>query len=163
VTERLPRTRRPALVRRLSKRRRVDVDDALALREALEPGAAEMAARRALTADDRDHLRTCLAECEAASGIDDYRRADSRLHLAIAELTGSASLVAAVADVRMRVNGMLDAIPELGPNVAHSNAQHAQIVSAIIGRDPEAARRGMAEHVAGTAALLRGFLGEEFR
>jgi len=33
-------------------------------------------------------------------------------------------------------------------------------VRAILAGDPEKARRTMEEHVAGTAALLRGFLGD---
>jgi DNA-binding GntR family transcriptional regulator len=83
---------------------------------------------------------------------------DSRLHLAIAEVTGSASLTAAVADVRMRLNEMLDAIPLLERNIGHSNAQHALIVEAVLDGNAEAARRAMAEHLEGTGALLRAFL-----
>jgi DNA-binding FadR family transcriptional regulator len=45
-------------------------------------------------------------------------------------------------------------------NLEHANAQHASIVRAILAGDPEKARRVMAEHVAGTAALLRGFLAD---
>jgi DNA-binding GntR family transcriptional regulator len=83
---------------------------------------------------------------------------DSRLHLAIAEITGSTSLTAAVADVRMRVNELLDAIPLLQRNLVHSNDQHRAIVTAVLDGDPEAARRAMVEHLAGTTALLHGFL-----
>ncbi len=56
---------------------------------------------------------------------------DSRLHLAIAEVdAASASLTTAVADVRMRINDLLDRIPLLPPNLDHSNAQHEAIVTA---------------------------------
>ncbi|GIH70605.1 FCD domain-containing protein [Sphaerimonospora thailandensis] len=37
-------------------------------------------------------------------------------------------------------------------------AQHDAIVAAILAGDPETARRAVAEHLAGTAAPLRGFL-----
>ena len=40
----------------------------------------------------------------------------------------------------------------------HSNEQHEEIVRAILDGDPAAARRSMAEHLDGTASLLRGFL-----
>jgi DNA-binding FadR family transcriptional regulator len=83
---------------------------------------------------------------------------DSRLHLAIAEVSGSPSLTSATADVRMRLNELLDAIPLLAVNLEHSNQQHDQIVSAILAGDPVAARQAMQEHLSGTAALLRGFL-----
>lgn len=140
--------------------RRVDpgeLADALTLRAAVETGAAECAAGRALGPVERRNLLARLTECRDAS-VDSYRRKDSRLHLAIAEATGSASLTAAVADARTRVNALLDRIPLLPPNLAHSNDQHELIVTCILAGDPEAARRAMAEHLDGTALLLRGFL-----
>jgi DNA-binding FadR family transcriptional regulator len=134
-----------------------DVEDVLVLRHVLEVGAAEAAAMAVLTQQDRSHLRACLDECSAAA-MPDYRRMDSRLHLAIAEMTGSASLTAAVADARSRLNVLLGAIPLLERNIAHSNEQHARVVAAIHDGDPARARRTMAEHLAGTSALLHGFL-----
>jgi GntR family L-lactate dehydrogenase operon transcriptional regulator len=133
------------------------LEDALTLRYVLETGAAEMAAARALTTADRAHLTGTLAEASAAD-LTDYRRKDSRLHLAIAEVTASGSLTTAMADVRTRVNQLLDEIPLLDPNLEHSNAQHEAVVAAILAGDPAAARRAMAEHIEGTASLLRAFL-----
>jgi DNA-binding FadR family transcriptional regulator len=133
------------------------LDDVFILRNALETGAAQAAAARTLAKDERRHLHDCLADASAAS-LADYRRVDSRLHLAIAEVTASSSLTQAVADARMRVNDLLDRIPLLPLNIEHSNAQHVRIVTSILGGDPESARQAMAEHLDGTAALLRGFL-----
>jgi len=134
-----------------------DLEDALTLRSVLECGAADAAARRELSDDERRHLVDTLTECdEAERGA--YRQLDSRLHLAIAEVTGSASLSAAVADVRMRINDLLDQIPVLAPNIEHSRVQHRTIVDAILAGDPDAARASVDEHLQGTAALLRGFL-----
>jgi DNA-binding FadR family transcriptional regulator len=144
--------------RRLTRKPGGDLDDTLALRQVLEVGAAEQAARRGLDEHDAGHLTDCMHDCADATDQTDYRRLDSRLHLAVAELTGSASLTAAVADVRMRINRFLDAIPLLERNMAHSEAQHRRIVIAILAQDVEAARRAMAEHLSATAALLRGFL-----
>ena len=134
-----------------------DIHDALTLRIVLETGAAEAAAGRSLGPAERRGLRARLEEASTAS-LAEYRRKDSRLHLAIAEATGSASLTAAVADSRMRVNELLDTIPLLEPNLAHSNAQHERIIASILDGDPAAARQAMAEHLDGTASLLRGFL-----
>lgn len=133
------------------------VEDALALRRVLDLGAVELAASVPLSAAARDGLRAALADCERA-GADRYRPADSRLHLAIAELSGSPSLVAVAADARVRINDLLDAIPLLERNIVHSNKQHEQIVKAIVRGQPAAARAAMEEHLAGSAALLRGFL-----
>ncbi|MGZ0148481.1 FadR/GntR family transcriptional regulator [Kribbella sp. WER1] len=156
VNEQLPKPRRtPA--KRLARDLGDGLEDALTLRLVLETGAAEAAASRALSTAERDHLQRCLAD-NAAASLTDYRRLDSRLHLAIAEVTGSPSLTSAMADVRMRLNELLDAIPLLERNIQHSNEQHAAIVGAILGADPEAARRAMQEHLQGTAVLLHGFL-----
>jgi DNA-binding FadR family transcriptional regulator len=152
-----PPRRSAGAARRTAERMGPDFDDALLLRDVLEAGAAEAAASAALSQSERIHLRARLDEC-AAAVPGDYRRMDSRLHLAIAEVTGSASLTAAVADVRMRLNEMLDAIPLLERNIGHSNAQHALIVEAVLDGNAEAARRAMAEHLEGTGALLRAFL-----
>jgi GntR family transcriptional regulator, L-lactate dehydrogenase operon regulator len=133
------------------------LEDALTLRSVLELGAAEAAARRELSEDERRHLQERLNDCDAADRPG-YRQLDSRLHLAIAEVTGSASLAAAVADVRMRINDLLDQIPVLAPNIEHSRVQHRTLVAAILAGDPLAARAAAEEHIDGTAALLRGFL-----
>ncbi|HEX9335750.1 MAG TPA: FCD domain-containing protein [Pseudonocardiaceae bacterium] len=150
VGERLPAD----VARRLSE----SLDDTLTVRYVVETGAAEVAARRTLTPGQRRHLAEMLVETSAADLVE-YRRKDSRLHLAIAEVTGSASLTTALADVRMRINELLDEIPLLPPNLGHSNTQHEAIVAAILGGDPQAARQAMAEHLEGTSALLRAFLG----
>lgn len=133
------------------------LEDALVLRRVLDLGAVELAASAPLSASACAGLRSALAECDCA-GLERYRPADSRLHLAIAELSGSPSLVAAAADARVRINDLLDAIPLLERNIAHSNRQHAMIVRAIVRGQPAAARAAMEEHLAGSAALLRGFL-----
>ena len=135
-----------------------EVDDVLALRGILETGAARLAAGRSLSAADRELLWARLQETAAAS-IADYRRLDSRLHLAIAELVGSPSLVPLLADNRTRVNELLERIPLLEPNIGHSNQQHEAIVVAILTGDAERAVAAMDEHLEGSAALLRGFLG----
>jgi len=134
-----------------------DLHDVLTLRKVLETGAAETAAGRSLGPAERRGLRARLEEASTSSLVE-YRRKDSRLHLAIAEATGSAALTAAVAESRMRANELLDHIPLLEPNLAHSNAQHERIIASILDGDPAAARQAMAEHLDGTASLLRGFL-----
>jgi len=147
-----------AQVRAIARQMGESLEDALAFRRALEVGAVELAASRPLPPARRDYLAARLADCDRA-GSADYRQRDSLLHLAVAELSGSPSLAAAVADVRMRLNDLLDAIPLLERNIAHANEQHAELVAAILAGEPDRARRVMEEHVAGTAALLRGFLG----
>ena len=157
VMRSLPKLTKPA-ARRLAKQTGADLEDTLTLREVLEVGAADQAATRELDDQDAGHLNSCLADCANATDLAMYRRLDSRFHLAIAEVAGSPSLTAAVAQVRMRTNAFLDAIPVLTRNVEHSEDQHVEVVVAILAGDREGARRAMAEHLNATAALLRGFL-----
>ena len=134
----------------------IDVEDALNFREVVEPGAAELAARRTLTADERAWL---AASCRAVREAPDnaaHRVADSRLHLAIAALAGSPMLVTRA---QATLHELLSAIPVLRTNIEHSNDQHDAIVDAILGGQAEAARIAMGEHCEATAALLRGLIG----
>jgi DNA-binding FadR family transcriptional regulator len=134
-----------------------NLDDVLSLRRVVEPGAAALAASRTLSAADRSSLLEYLrAATDCKPSV--RRRADSRLHLAVAALGGSALVTAVVADVQMRLDELLRAIPVIPGNIAHSDQQHAAVVEAILGGQPERARAEMEEHVDGTAALLRGFL-----
>jgi GntR family transcriptional repressor for pyruvate dehydrogenase complex len=134
-----------------------EINDVLGLREILEVGAARAAAGRELSAADRELLWNRMRETAAAS-IDDYRRLDSRLHLTIGEVVGTPSLVSLLADNRTRVNQLLDGIPLLARNIEHSNQQHEDIVVAILTGNVDRAASAMSEHLAGSAALLRGFL-----
>ena len=134
-----------------------DIHDVLVLRAVLEPGAAYHAAINDLTGELRERLWSVHHETASAT-VDDYRRLDSRLHLLIAEMAGSNSLVNQIAQSRVKVNELLDGIPLLPPNIAHSNEQHETIVMAILSGRPDDAEAAMRAHLEGTAALLRGFL-----
>lgn len=134
------------------------IRDILIFREVVECGAAYFAANSELSREFRGALQDAHEQTCAAAAAD-YRRLDSRLHLLIAEITGSPKLISEVAYSRMRVNELLDSIPLLPPNIAHSNEQHEKIIGAILRGNPTAAQSAMREHLAGSAALLRGFLG----
>jgi DNA-binding FadR family transcriptional regulator len=150
--------------RRIAREQSGRLDDALTFRLVIETGAAETLAQRVggqLPCDEpqrvRDELCARLADVNGASP-GDYRRLDTLFHLAIAELAGSSLLAAAAADARLRLNDFLNAIPVLQHNIDHTAAQHSAIAAAILAGDPDGARRAVAEHLEGTAALLRGFL-----
>ena len=134
-----------------------ELDDVLGIRRVLEAGAARAAAGRTLEAGSRDALWTAhLDACSAAE--DDYRRHDSLLHLMIAELSGIPSLVPLVTENRARINAWLGTFPLLPRNIEHSNEQHDAIATAILAGRPDAAEAAVLEHLAGSEALLRGFL-----
>ncbi|MFD6081740.1 FadR/GntR family transcriptional regulator [Streptomyces hydrogenans] len=145
-------------VRRIAASMGDELADALAFRRVIEPGAAALTAERALTADERQFLQARLDDVRSADHTT-YRLMDSRFHLALAEMSGSPSLYASVAETRLRLNDLLNAIPLIERNIEHSHEQHNDILMAILRGDARTARAVMEDHVAGTAALLRGFLG----
>lgn len=152
------------LDRRTRARERVETDleaycDALTLRRVVEPGAAAVAARRDLTPEQRDWLHAAQQEVATAEDPMLHRQADSRLHLAVAKLTGSERLLDLVASVQRDLHEMLSAIPVLKVNITHSNAEHRRLVEAILGGDADGARAVMECHCDASAALLRGLLG----
>jgi DNA-binding FadR family transcriptional regulator len=134
-----------------------DLEDVLGLRRVLETGAARAAAERTLDAAARERLWQ-QHEATTTAPEADYRRMDTLLHLTIAELAGIPSLVALAAENRARVNEWLDTFPLLPRNIEHSNEQHEAIVNAILAGRADAAESAVREHLAGSEALLRGFL-----
>jgi len=134
-----------------------DLVDRLQFRRAVEPSAAQLAAERASDLDT-DHL-SALVEDAAGAAKADYRGRDLRLHLAIAELTGSPSLVETIARVQTQLSDLLGAFPIVEASLKHSDQQHIAIVRAIQHGRPARARQLMEVHVDATANLIRGFLG----
>ena len=146
----------PGEARRIALEDGSKLTDALTFRLVVETGAAEVLAQSGGDGG-RDVLLARLADLNSATP-GDYRRLDTLFHLTIAELTGSSLLTAACTDARMRLNDLLNAIPVLRHNIDHTARQHTAIVEAILAGDAVRARRAVAEHLDGTAALLRGFL-----
>lgn len=135
-----------------------EIEDILVFREVVECGAAYSAAVAEMTNEMRVALWRAHLDTSQAKALD-YRRLDSRLHLLLAEVSGSNKLVTEVAFSRMRVNELLNQIPLLPPNISHSNEQHEAIIQAVLRGDSSAASDEMRKHLQGSAALLRGFLG----
>lgn len=134
-----------------------ELTDTLQFRRALEPSAAQLAAERVGEVDS-SHL-TELAHRAAAAPLADYRAQDLRLHLAIAGLSDSPSLVDAVARLQTQLSDLLGAFPIVEASVKHSDKQHAALVRAIQRGNATRARALMEAHVDATANLIRGFLG----
>ncbi len=106
--------------------RRAELMDSLVFRRVVEPGACYLAASRALNEDQQRLITDALQAVAAAESPAEHRQADSRLHLAIASLTGSPQLIDAVTGVQAELNDMLLAIPVLPVNIEHSSRQHAR-------------------------------------
>jgi len=132
--------------------------DACDARLAVELGVALLAADRA----GAGHLETLaeLVETMEAS-LEDfaaYRQADVRLHVLLAEATGSPRLVAATTEAQGEMTGLIAQIAHPPEVLARSNAQHARLLAAVRRRDGRRATALMAEHLQGTEHVLAGLL-----
>ncbi len=127
-------------------------------RMAVEVGIAVLAAERA-----EPEMLAALDEVVAAldgmcEDFTAYRQADVRLHVGLAEATGSARLVTSMTEAQGAMTGLISLIAH-PPEVLHSsNDQHRRIVRAIRRRDEAAAAREMAKHLRATEQVLAGLL-----
>ncbi len=144
---------------RTTAAQRQDWNDALDFRRIVEPGAAALAASQQLGERQRATLEAAHRAVAGASSRARHRQADSRFHLTIASLSGSARVVESVTSVQASLHEMLSAIPVLRTNISHSDTQHAALVRAVLEGRPDRAHQTMEEHCDDTAALLRGLLG----
>ena len=152
------RPRGGARARQALARRAEELRDSLVFRRLVEPGAAYLAADRELGEEQRGLLIDAYDAVSTATAPGARRQADSRFHLAVAALTHSPSVIGAVTAVQADLHDMLGAIPVLEVNMSHSDAQHAEIFTAVLGAQPARARAVMEQHCDDTAALLHGLL-----
>jgi DNA-binding FadR family transcriptional regulator len=136
-----------------------DVPDALRFRRVLEVGSAELAAERA-TAEDCGRLAGLIEEASQfdASDYPAYRAVDSRLHVAIASISGSVRLVSAITEVQGTISEIMNGMPRSDETLVNSTAQHHRLLAAIEAHDRDAARVVMREHVEGIERLLSGLI-----
>ena len=134
------------------------ITDALHFRRVVEPGAAFLAAGAGLAADQRDWLTGFEQQVRSADPGPAHQIADSRLHLAIATLSGSPMLIEAVLRVRSSLDGMLSRLPGVPDTLARSHQAHRAVVEAILAGDPPAARTAMERQCDATAELVLALL-----
>jgi DNA-binding FadR family transcriptional regulator len=132
-------------------------------RRAVEVGIAELAAERA---DDAgvEALERCVAGMDSAlSDFPLYRQLDVRLHVGVAELTGSPQLVALMTRVEASLSGLLAYVAHPPEMLDVANEQHRRLVQELRRGDGGGAGREMAEHTRYTeeklAELLPGLSG----
>lgn len=146
-----PRTAR-AQLRRLSV---ADLRDLVEFRRLVAGGSAALAAERASEAEVEE-LRSLVARMAEPPPFPDFRRLDSRFHLAVASAAASPRLVAAERSIQAELNRLLALIPHPPEALRLSNEQHRALLEAISGRDPQTARSLMERHVVGTGDFLIG-------
>jgi GntR family transcriptional repressor for pyruvate dehydrogenase complex len=135
-------------------------DDAWAIldhRVAIESGAVVLACERA-EAGDLERLDTLVSRMTEASDFEDYRRADIRFHIGIAEAARSPRLVRAMTEVQGHMSDLIALIAHPDQVLTHSNEQHRRLVKLLRKPDSGAAVQLMREHIEGTEHILAGLV-----
>jgi GntR family transcriptional regulator, transcriptional repressor for pyruvate dehydrogenase complex len=128
------------------------------VRLALEVGVAMLAADRidnVALLELEGHVAVMQAALEDFAV---YRLADVRLHVGLAEASGSARLLAAMTGVQGEMTDLIHHIAHPPEVLAQSNAQHARLLAAVGRGDGVRAAQVMAEHLRGTEHVLAGLL-----
>lgn len=128
------------------------------VRLAIEMGATQLATERA-TPEDIGRLEAHTGTMSASlESWEDFRRADGFFHLAIAEASRSARLLAAMIDIQGELNELLAGAPRPASILTGAIGQHEAIIAGIRARDPSAAVAQMREHVGGLTGLMDGLI-----
>ena len=124
-------------------------------RVAVETGAVVLAAERADPADCA-RLDELVDRMDASRAFEDYRRADVRFHIGVAEAARSPRLVTAMTEVQGQMSDLIALIAHPEEVLTRSNQQHRRLVGLLRKRDTGRAVRLMREHVEGTEHILAG-------
>ena len=129
----------------------------LDVRIAVEVGVATVAAER-IDEDALGVMREAVDRMDAASEFGDYRRADARFHIAIAEATGVPRLVALATEVQSEATELIAHIAHPPAVLRHSNADHARLIDALARHDAARAARILRQHLDGTEHIMSGLM-----
>ena len=115
--------------------------------------AAERAERT-----DLDGLDGLVERMAAPGDFEEYRRADIRFHIGVAEAARSPHLVTEMTEVQGRMSDLIGRIAHPEEVLTHSNAQHRSLVRLLRERDAGRAVPLMRKHIRGTEHILAGLL-----
>jgi GntR family transcriptional regulator, transcriptional repressor for pyruvate dehydrogenase complex len=136
-----------------------DARAVLDYRVAVETGATVLAAERARE-DDFARLGALTERMDGAGPFEQYRRADVRFHISLAEAAHSPRLVTAMTEVQGQMSDLIARIAHPEEVLTRSNQQHRRLVSLLRRGDTGRAVRLMREHIEGTEHILAGLLPE---
>ncbi len=136
-----------------------DARAVLDYRVAVETGATVLAAERAQD-DDLVRLLELTEHMHEAGPFDEYRRADIRFHIGVAEASHSPRLITAMTEVQGQMSNLIHRIAHPREVLVSSNEQHRQLISLLRRRDTAGAVRLMRGHMEGTEHILAGLLPE---
>lgn len=136
-----------------------DARAVLDYRVAVETGAVMLAIERAVE-DDLRRLFELTEQMDVAGPFDEYRRADIRFHIGMAEATRSPRMIAAMTEVQGQMSDLIHRIAHPHEVLSSSNQQHRRLIELVRRGDAGSAVRLMREHIEGTEHILAGLLPE---
>jgi DNA-binding FadR family transcriptional regulator len=126
-------------------------------RVAIEVGAVILAAERAADSD-LGALEALIERMAAADSFEEYRRADIRFHIGLAEAAQSPHLVTEMTEVQGEMSDLIALIPHPEEVLTRSNAQHDELVRCLRKRDADNAVALIRRHIRGTEHILAGLV-----
>ena len=126
-------------------------------RVAVEAGAVLLACERA-EREDLQRLEEVVERMVKADDFEEYRRADIRFHIGVAEAAHSPHLVTEMTEVQGRMSELIALIAHPEQVLTHSNAQHRRLVRLLRKQEAASAVALMREHIEGTEHILAGLL-----
>jgi GntR family transcriptional repressor for pyruvate dehydrogenase complex len=126
-------------------------------RVAIEVGAAILAAERNEPAG-LDALDELVERMAIPGDFEQYRLADIRFHISVAEAAASPHLVTEMTEVQGQVSDLIALIPHPEEVLSFSNAQHRKLVALIREGDADGAASLMRQHIRGTEHILAGLI-----
>jgi GntR family transcriptional repressor for pyruvate dehydrogenase complex len=128
-------------------------------RVAIETGSTLLAAERA-TEEDLTPLIELTEHMERTTTgpFEDYRRADVRFHIGVAEASRCAPLVTTMTEVQGQMSDLIARIAHPDEVLARSNEQHKRLITLLRRHDGGRAVAVMREHMEGTEHILAGLL-----
>jgi GntR family transcriptional regulator, transcriptional repressor for pyruvate dehydrogenase complex len=100
---------------------------------------------------------------EEAGPFEEYRRADVRFHIGVAEASHSPRLITAMTEMQGQMSDLIHRIAHPAEVLISSNQQHRRLISLLRSRDTGSAVRLMRDHIEGTEHILGGLLPEQPR
>jgi DNA-binding FadR family transcriptional regulator len=129
----------------------------LDMRVAVESGATLLACERA-GEDELALLDELVEHMGAQVPFEDYRRADVRFHIGVAEAAGSPALVTAMTEVQGQMSDLIARIAHPEEVLTRSNDQHRRLVACLRKHEAGRAVSVMRRHIEGTEHILAGLM-----
>jgi GntR family transcriptional repressor for pyruvate dehydrogenase complex len=124
-------------------------------RRILEPAIAALAAERATPDDVREMDRILAAQSSAVAAGGSGVEQDARFHAAIATAAHNRTITLVVNRIMDVLTQSREESLSAAGRPERSHHDHRQVFAAITGRDPDAARRAMLEHLLAVERLVR--------